>query len=57
MHDDRDHVISVVLTHEDWQEFVRLQPQPVNWLREKILETIEAARSQTDTSAQAPIAC
>ena len=44
MYDDREHVISVVLTHEDWQEFVKLQPQPVNWLREKIMETIEAAR-------------
>ena len=29
MHDDRDHVISVVLSHEDWKEFVKLQPQPV----------------------------
>jgi hypothetical protein len=48
MYDDREHVISVVLTHEDWQEFVKLQPQPVNWLREKIMETIEAARHQAD---------
>ena len=48
MYDDREHVISVVLTHEDWQEFVKLQPQPVNWLREKIMETIEAARLEHD---------
>ena len=44
MHDDRDHVISVVLTHEDWKEFVKLQPQPATWLRERIQETIAAAR-------------
>jgi hypothetical protein len=42
MQDDRDHVISVVLTHRDWQEFVKLQPQPAVWLRERIQETIKA---------------
>lgn len=40
MHDDRDHVISVVLSHSDWQEFVKLQPQPAAWLRERIQEII-----------------
>lgn len=40
MHADREHVISVVLDHEDWQEFVKLQPQPVDWLRERIQEMI-----------------
>ena len=40
MHADREHVISVVLDHEDWKEFVKLQPQPVNWLRERIQEMI-----------------
>jgi hypothetical protein len=45
MHDDRDHVISVVLTHRDWQEFVKLQPQPAAWLRERIQETIAAQAS------------
>jgi hypothetical protein len=43
MHADREHVISVVLEHEDWKEFVKLQPQPVNWLRERIQEMIAAA--------------
>ena len=45
MHDDREHVISVVLTHRDWQEFVKLQPQPAVWLRERIQETIRAQES------------
>ena len=42
MHADREHVISVVLNHEEWKEFVKLQPQPVNWLRERIQEMIAA---------------
>lgn len=50
MHDDRDHVISVVLTHRDWQEFVKLQPQPAVWLRERIQERIKA--QETGSRAQ-----
>jgi len=50
MHDDRDHVISVVLNHEEWKEFLKLQPQPVDWLRERIQETISASRAQASTS-------
>jgi hypothetical protein len=49
MSDDRDHVISVVLNHEEWKEFVRLQPQPQTWLRERIQETISASRPQGTT--------
>ena len=45
MHDDREHVISVVLNHEEWKEFVKLQPQPVSWLRERIQETIATSRA------------
>jgi hypothetical protein len=51
MHDDREHVISVVLNHEEWKEFVKLQPQPVTWLRERIQETILAARPQETMSS------
>jgi hypothetical protein len=43
---DREHVISVVLNHEDWKEFVKLQPQPASWLQQRIQETIAAARPQ-----------
>jgi hypothetical protein len=50
MHADREHVISVVLEHDDWKEFVKLQPQPVNWLRERIQEMI----AQAGGSPQAP---
>jgi hypothetical protein len=50
MHADREHVISVVLEHEDWKEFVKLQPQPVNWLRERIQEMIAQASQGPQTS-------
>jgi hypothetical protein len=51
MHDDREHVISIVLSHQDWQEFVKLQPQPATWLRERIQEMIAAARGQQTPAA------
>jgi hypothetical protein len=41
---DREHVISVVLDHDEWTQFVELQPRPVDWLRERILERIAASR-------------
>jgi hypothetical protein len=44
MHVDREHVVSVVLTHEEWEEFVKLQPQPAAWLRERIQDVIAKAR-------------
>lgn len=57
MFDDREHVISVVLNHDDWQQFVSLQPQPVSWLRERIQEMIDAARSEgAADDAQAQVA-
>ena len=54
MHADREHVISVVLNHEDWKEFVKLQPQPVSWLRERIQETINASKPQRAAAQTSP---
>ena len=54
MHADRQHVISVVLDHDDWQRFVTLQPQPVNWLRERIQEMIAAAQASGAAQSEAP---
>ena len=36
----RERVISVSLNEADWQAFIRLHPQPVNWLRERIQESL-----------------
>jgi hypothetical protein len=51
MHDDRDHVISVVLSHSEWQELVKLHPQPSVWLRERIQEMLGAAKPAQSANA------
>jgi len=56
MHDDREHVISVVLNHEEWKEFVKIQPRPVDWLRERIVEMIAAARETADQKSSVRVA-
>jgi hypothetical protein len=48
---DREHVISVVLEHEEWTEFVKLQPQPVEWLRSQIQKLIAAADAAAKPAA------
>lgn len=40
MDNSRERVISIVLNEQEWQAFVRLHPQPVTWLRERIQESI-----------------
>lgn len=52
MENSRERVISIVLNEQDWQAFVRLHPQPVSWLRERIQETI-AVETLTSLSAAA----
>jgi hypothetical protein len=36
----RERVISITLNEAEWQAFVALHPQPVSWIRERILESI-----------------
>lgn len=43
METTRERVISIVLNEQEWQAFVRVHPQPVVWLRERIQETIALA--------------
>ena len=40
METSRERVISVSLNEVEWQEFVKLHPQPVLWLRQRIQESI-----------------
>jgi len=42
---ERDRVISITLTEAEWRAFVAAQPQPVLWLRERILEAARGASS------------
>lgn len=52
MENSRERVISIVLNEQEWQAFVRLHPQPVTWLRERIRESI-AVETLTAFSATA----
>ena len=38
--DKRERVISISLNENDWQAFVRLHPQPVSWIRDRIQESL-----------------
>ena len=53
METSRERVISIVLNETDWQAFVRLHPQPVVWLRERIHESIGAGAPISPLSAAA----
>ena len=44
MNIERDRVISISLTEAEWQAFVARRPKPVDWLRARILDEVEAAR-------------
>ena len=39
---ERDRVISISLTEAEWQAFIARQPRPVDWLRARIRDEIEA---------------
>ncbi len=40
MSNERERVISITLSEAEWQAFVARQPQPVNWLRERIRDEV-----------------
>ena len=54
METTRERVISIVLNEQEWQAFVRVHPQPVVWLREKIQETITPAAGAEPISGFVP---
>ena len=43
----REHVISLVLSNEEWKALLQVQPEPVSWLKERIQERIAASREIT----------
>jgi hypothetical protein len=54
MSNERERVISVTLSENEWQAFIARQPQPVLWLREQIRAEAgvkEQASKQTQTAA------
>ena len=50
---ERDRVISISLSEAEWQALVARHPQPVNWLRDRIRETVQAPEPQNNKSAAA----
>jgi hypothetical protein len=53
MSNDRDRVISITLSEEEWQAFVARQPQPVVWLRERIRDEVEVKAPPRETESAA----
>ena len=49
-------VISISLNEQDWQALMRLHPQPVVWLREKIQESLQGNDAGLDSIASASAA-
>jgi hypothetical protein len=56
MEPSRERVISISLNEADWQAFIRLHPQPVHWLRERIQESIVAPNAVISAPAAAAAA-
>jgi hypothetical protein len=40
MSNERERVISITLSEAEWQAFVARQPQPVNWIRDRIRDEV-----------------
>ena len=53
MSNERDRVISVTLSEAEWQAFVARQPQPVNWLRDRIREEVRVPAQESKSGAAA----
>jgi hypothetical protein len=49
-----ERVISIAISEADWKTLRTIQPQPVDWLKGKIRETVEEAR-QTASRDASPI--
>lgn len=43
-----DRVISIALSDDVWRAFTQVQPEPVSWLKSRILESIAAGKSVDD---------
>src|SRR3954449_4084037 len=51
MSNERERVISITLSEAEWQAFVARQPQPVDWLRERIRDEVSVQRDLTKSAA------
>jgi hypothetical protein len=51
MSNERERVICVTLSESEWQAFVARQPEPVNWLKDRIRDELKGASQQTKSAA------
>ncbi len=47
-----ERVISIALPDEVWRQFTETQPDPVLWLKARIQESIESARTAAPSGAK-----
>jgi len=52
MSTERDRVISITLSEAEWQAFVARQPQPVQWLRERIRDEAQVQVRTSERQSQ-----
>lgn len=45
-----ERVISISISEADWKTLRSIQPEPVDWLKNKIRETVEQARKSVAAS-------
>jgi hypothetical protein len=53
---ERDRVISITLSETEWQAFIARQPQPVQWLQERIRDEAQASPSDRQPQQAQPAA-
>jgi hypothetical protein len=51
---ERDRVISITLTEAEWRAFIARQPQPVDWLRARILDEVQGVVRESQPRDDAP---
>lgn len=49
-----ERVISISISEADWKTLRSIQPEPLDWLKDKIRETVEQAR-QTSPASTNPV--
>jgi hypothetical protein len=47
-----ERVISIAITEADWKTLRSIQPEPIDWLKDTIRQTVEQARQNGAASAE-----
>jgi hypothetical protein len=53
MSNERERVISITLSEDEWQAFVARQPQPVSWIRERIRDEVSPRPQEVHSKSAA----